>query len=317
MKSITIYIGTIACLAIFLQSCIKEDISGCPANLFVMFSYDESAEKNWSMDEWNKTTIFVFDENEHLISFWSPEEAPELNKKYAADFNLPAGKYNFVAWSNLSSPYLLLPDLERETYTKMPKTKAMVAMDITSDSTVDETVMKLPLLLYGHNNAELEPLSNNLIVIPLTQNTNRLSITIAGLPRTDDQYRFTVVDNNNVYSFDNQIMPSNKFAYTVDAVYPANSDELYAKIDILKLDANRSPALTVVNVTTNEQIFPTPYWTDNNIVSLITSIYSSNDFSKKHNYDIRITIDPNNGENIQISINGWALQIEPDINLTP
>jgi hypothetical protein len=315
------YFCTIICVLLSLSSCIKEDLTDCPDTSLFQLKFTYEGDKNWEANDLKKATIYIFDENDQFVTSWSIESAPQLDKIYRPNINLNPGKYHFVVWFNPVSPYSVFPELDKTAVGKIRKSQAELLLNIPTKREIDESKVPFPVLLYGHHeNVETDLPRENLIVIPLVQNTNTINLTVTGLSHNENTYDISITDNNGNYGFNNVIAPCDQFTYLINTKFQANANVLTASLDVLKLEATHpTPELTIYDHSANTQIFPTPGWPDNNLISLIQSANPANNFERTHEYNINLDISKDDFGNVSItmSINDWVVILYPDEHLVP
>lgn len=93
----TKYILSLMLLA-SLNGCIKEDMSDCPGNCLLSFSYVGDGTTQIFQDKIHKVDMYVFDSNGTLLSSHPVSEADV--KRKATELNLPIGDYQIVTVGN-------------------------------------------------------------------------------------------------------------------------------------------------------------------------------------------------------------------------
>jgi hypothetical protein len=314
MNRIESFICLIVCIVFSFSSCIKEDLENCPPEtqpLRLVFSYEEAEAQAIRPDELQQATLFVFDGNDNFVTSWSLD-SPVLNTSYEPDLKLLPGNYSFVVWFNLLSPYAVIPSPGDMPAGKTVKSQGKFQLEIPGTRVVNELETSLPLSLYGNKIESVKENAENIITIPVIQNTNRINITVNGLAPTDHTYRFEITDDNGNYTFDNDFAPCDPFSYISNTRYAPASSELAASLTVLKLAENRPhPVLKIQDQTTGEVLFPNREGVDTNLIRLLQLIYPENDFNKTHTYNIDILF-----IGTDIVVNGWKLN-QSDNELTP
>ena len=295
-----------------LSSCIKEDISSCPPDpqgFQVLFSYlDEGGNDPVHPDELQKASLFVFNEREQCVAFWELNQ-PQLNTLYRPDIKLMPGNYYFVVWFNLLSPYII-PSIQELIAGKTVRSNEKLFLEIPENRIVNEQEIHLPLSLYGDRDEGIRG-TESTVTIPVSQNTNKINISVNGLSPDAHTYRFTIEDDNGIYTFNNLFASCQLFSYVKDATYSSN--QLQASLTVLRLAADRpNPVLKIEDVTTGEILFPNQEGITNNLIQLIQLIYPDNDFNKRHVYTLDIMF-----VGSDIWINGWNLIPSDNNELTP
>ena len=320
MNKIKYYFCIIVGLVLSLSACIYED---CPANngasetnLKILFFYDEENEiETIPADELDTAILYVFDSNNRLVNF-CPISKPKLNFVYDNLLSLDPEKYVFVVWFNAQDPYLITPSIENLVIGTTLKNQGLFSLTIPANQMVSAGA-GLPRSLHGREEATIDSIEN-LVRIPVRQNSNRINFTVKGLLPSTDIYRFAIEDDNGKYDFENDFAPCPRFSYVTD-VQNSPTQDLKASLTVLQLAETRSPKLSIKNLTSGETLFPGSSYVTDNLIDIIGIRYPGNDFRKRHVYDVEIKIEYNDDPElggVEIWITGW----EPDsskVKLTP
>lgn len=94
----TKYILSLMLLAL-LNGCIKEDMSDCPGNCILRFSYLGDGTTEIFPDKIHKVNMYVFDENGMLVSSYPVSDADVRNRE--TELDLPIGTYQVVTVGNM------------------------------------------------------------------------------------------------------------------------------------------------------------------------------------------------------------------------
>jgi hypothetical protein len=284
----------------FFSSCIKEDLTDCPLPLQVVFSYEDDGTglNAITQNDLKEATLFVFDENENLVTSWSVSN-PILGSIYQPDIELVPKKYHFVVWFNLSYPYSYTPNLSGNP----TEDEMAFHLDIPAIRRIDESeTFSLPVSLYGYQEDVIKEARVNTVTIPLVQNSNVINLTVSGLTPTTDDYRFSIKDNNANYNFDNEIIACDDFDYTQVVSFSPASNTLNASLTVMKLAADhRHPVIAIEQA--GETLFPKRELDKNNLIDLILARYPDNDFNKRHVYNIEIVFTTD--MSVSIIVDGW------------
>lgn len=309
-KTLQFVICPIVCLLLGLPSCIKDDLTNCPPveqSLQVIFSCEDAAVPE-SQPELQNATLFVFDKNDVFVTSWrldaSHPERPSLNKMYVPDFKLLPGEYHFVVWFDLLPPYSITPAVSGFLRGTTRIDQAAFQLEIPGNRTIETP---LPRLLYGYKSGEIKTRSENILAIPVTQQTNTVNIVVTGLPPTTDEYLFRITDTNGNYTFLNAFADCEAFSYTDVNRISTASQTLTGSLTVLKLAENRpTPLLVIQNQTTGKQVFPRDNGADEqgNLIEIIRREHPGNDFDRTHTYTIHIDIDDTN-VTVNVSVGGW------------
>ncbi len=285
-------------------SCIREDLAPCPQNMNHLqfeFSYDGMRELH--DDELYMADVYVFDHDDRLVARQEIAN-PVISHIYTADFNLETGDYSIVVWFNQVAPY----STRGFEAIRSAKQEAEMHLDVPSDRCISAI---LPTQLYGFQKFEsMNNKGDQHITIPLTENTNRINLTVRGLAKNEHTYSYSIADNNGNYYFDNTFAPCEEFQYTTTTHF-GDSNVLTSSLTVLRLAENRHPKLSFRDVTTGKTIYPYRPGQIHDLIEMISIAYANGpriDFDKTHVYDIVISFDSN--MTVSIIVNGWELTLD-------
>jgi hypothetical protein len=313
-------------LGLTCGSCVKEDRSDCPPIA------GASGQTLWlelvagpmdltiKPEDLKLAVIYAFDGSGELFQAWAIEN-PRLNTPYDTGIDLGSGTYDMVAWINPAGPYSL--NLPWPTpATRSDQSEGMLSLDLPPDGVIDDT---LPMLMHGSLDDVSEPVTDTPIGIPLISNTYDLNITARGVPLNGDTYRLQIRDNNGSYDFENNYLDGPDILYQVTVTAsplpgdPAATGDLVFDLRTLRMSSGRTPELTLVNLTTGQQIYPIDTGFAD-LVDLIDDTVPGADFTSDFTYDIVFdcTESFQDGTAIlqpTVIIDGWKVK-EDDYDIT-
>ncbi len=285
-----------------LQSCIMENMDNCPTEeahsvkLVVKTHDDDQQSRTSGTRNIENIYIYVFDEQYRYQMVWVGG-AYTYGESYEATISLDSGAYHFVVWSNQGDTY----GNTLSTYASGDHADQMiVSFNSPSNGIVD---YDLPDLHHGMlADAQVIPNTENEFTITIKPNTYRLNFTVEGLTPDNNEYRFSVTDNNSHYTHENTIVEGmDEFTYLRTA--PFINGELTTAMNVLQLTAERSPQFTLSDNPTGE-----PFYSDN-LVEMIKNAYQAAgliaDFETIFDYDIVIRFG-NSLLDVSVSVNGWG-----------
>ena len=294
-------------LVLSLSACIQEDMSQCGSEVQICFSYnDDVGSRSIDSGELKKAMLYAFD-SDNQLTYVQEILDPELDVFYT--IILDPDTYSFVVWFNPVAPYAITP---MEIGTTL-KSEGQLSLEIPSTRRVQGSAVEFLPLLYGQKEEAIQKNEDNVVTIPVSENTNRINITVRGLIPTTHTYHVSIEDANGVYTFDNDFDDScPTFSYVAETQYATDSDILKASLTVLRLAEDRpTPTLTIQDMDTGEILYPFCDETPDNLIELLQKLYPHNDFSKNHLYNIDIKFDET-----AVWINDWQV-VSPDIILTP
>lgn len=224
--------------------------------------------------------------------------AEEDDTEYEFWLDLPGGDFDFVVWTNLGEHYRIhqtIEEMESDSLT-------MDDLELYLDHGGQDLTDNIPHLLHGidHGHTIIEEIDNQIEVEirPLTYTVN---LTALNLPSGNDDYAFTITDNNSHYTFEGKLVEG-KDDFTHHRTGPAPRREFNASIRTLTLSADRSPRFTFSDASTGTVMH------EADLIETITRAYRaasrSVDFNTTHIYDIVLSFDAANME-FTVSVNGW------------
>lgn len=300
--------GALILCLLSLVSCIREDNSSCPSEIYRLqfeFSYDGT--RALQEGELSVADVYVFDGNDLFVARQQIAN-PVIGDVYTADFELKAGNYSFVVWVNRTDPYFTVPGPGDPGMAFLARGEAEMRLNVPADRCVRTTI---PTQLYGSLAFESTPGKKGRILnIPLTENTNRINLTVRGLAKTAHVYTYTITDDNGNYTFDNAFAPCGEIRYTATTGF-GDSDELKSSLTVLRLAEGRYPKLTFRDSTTGEMIYPYRPGQTDNLIEMILKAYANAprvDFDRTHVYDIVISFETD--MSVSVTVNGWKLTLD-------
>ncbi|MDR0545228.1 MAG: FimB/Mfa2 family fimbrial subunit [Odoribacteraceae bacterium] len=273
------------------HSCLRENFDRCPraSRVYFDFALEASFDDARVEDTVDRIDLYAFDKDGKVVGHWVDERVVMSKNYYMEIDSLSAGAY--VAWANLGARYIA--NVPRPSRDEMSASLVLPADRALRD-------VDLPHLYFGESRAE--SFEGNRLVIPLEDNICRLNFKVEGLAANGDAYSFTVTDNNGAYSFANDYRETPPFRHIASARFTGNSP-LTATMTVLRLDRDRTPALTFTNETTGEILF-----SRDNLVDLILQANANVDFRATRRFDVLLSVRAD--ATISISVNGWRIETD-------
>ncbi len=211
---------------------------------------------------------------------------------------LPGGEFDFVVWTNTGDSYRVAPttgELATGGFT-------MSDMELWLAHGGEPITDTIPHLLYGiaRSHTIIEGTDNH-IEMEISPRTYTVNLTVLNLSRSNDQYAFTITDNNSHYTFEGELIGS-KPLFTHRRTDTAPGGEFRSSIRTLTLSADRDPRFSFIDTTTGTVMH------DANLIYTITRAYNAQsravDFETTYTYDIVLSFDMANMI-LTVSVNGW------------
>ncbi|GHV51991.1 hypothetical protein FACS1894181_14670 [Bacteroidia bacterium] len=309
---VTYYIAFFVISMLALSSCVNDDLSKCVIEKRVFFDYTPATKaiKNGiNPDDMVRMNLFVFDRNGRYVREYVDEQ-PALSPKYNIDITgLEPGNYQFVAWGNLENQYALSPKSLEPGLTN--REDLQVELTKLKDSkTVSEWLN--PLFFATHT--ELKTIEILYMVpqdihLKLIENTYKINVEVIGfdsISTAENTYRVEILDNNGIYTFDNDFAPCEDFNYaSVFTVLAEENYKLKASLMVLRLAESRPvPVIRLVNNKTNVELIR------ENLVELILAAKKQGatvDFDNTLEFEFRFEFNPNAPLECNVYINGFQV----------
>ncbi|MCL2727383.1 MAG: FimB/Mfa2 family fimbrial subunit [Bacteroidales bacterium] len=290
------------------SSCTKEDMSACPGQIRVYFTY---APNTINTSDVNRMHLYVFSGEGTYLGEYIDDRISNFGPDYYIDCSdLTPGTYRFIAWAGKDKQYYeTIPG----SFVKGQTTYDQALLKLKHSGDVVSTL--IPHIFHAQlSNATVVLQKVQRFEMPLTQLSNTIHLRTVGLPADENRYAFTIEDNNCAYKFDrSRTMSSlcNRFAYTASCTKDEFS-QLNATLNVLELSAERrTPRLHILNKTTGTTLYPVGAQSGD-LIGLILSAYPQNNFETTHTYDILLAFSGNavTGYRVSITINGWQVRHE-------
>ena len=305
-------IATLVMSTSLLSSCLKENMSNCPEQIRVYFTfttidtYTGEGDDPINPDDVDRMRLFIFSDMGYYLGEYHDEYITGFSTEYYIDCSdLLPGKYSFIAWGGMDEYcYATAPELFEKGKTTFDE--ALVMLNHNGNSVHHIFHSDLPVTVTNDKVQRFD--------MPLAQLSNTINIHTVGLPADNYQYSFNITDNNDIYHFDRSFATSVKdanFTYTA----PCTKDgmhQLHSTLNVLRLAENRhTPQLQIYNESTGTVLYPFGAHSGD-LIGLIKSAYPENDFDKTHTYNIVLVFgipgDGNTNFTLTVFINGWQVR---------
>ncbi len=170
-----------------------EDTTECQVNMQLTFRFTKDGQEQFGTQV-PSLSVFVFDEEDKFVGRWDENDSTMFRTEYTMSLPLPPGKYSFVAWGGLSDPnYYLSTPGQGHSHVLTPVVGETTIGDFavriartTRNSFTEQrnVVDHVPgALFFGHTGQRtLEVGDDNEVVINLMKHTQRINLTIIGMP---------------------------------------------------------------------------------------------------------------------------------------
>ena len=299
-----------AFLSISFNSCIKEDLDNCsdieynPTDVLVYFDYLPATYANIkegiNPEEVTQMNLYWFDAETDFFLGEEIDDAVQLSPDYFMTIAaLPAGKYRFIAWGNLSGNYSFKPESPIVGTTTFDRFATY--LNTVEDDSVKNKIAPLFFAQSGVTEIKGGDIYTE-IKMPIVQNTYTINLTVKGRFNENSSYKYVITDDNTFYGFDNSFIPGGTVHYMTDCGSPKNGD-INGSITTLRIGRGRSPILKLIDAQDkNDPVFSI------DLVQLILDLEKQHkieiDFSRMYEFNIEIKVE---GDSFIITINGWKL----------
>lgn len=301
------------------SSCLREDKSDCPViepeyNVRVVVELPGTETKGYYDFEVECIDLYVFNEGDgkYVAGYKQLYKADAETEFF---FDLPAGDYRFIAWTNHCSSYELSHSREQCLAQGITYRDMILSLALSGDRTV---LQDMPDLHFGHlTDARVENERNHEFTVRTIPYTNIINLTTEGLPEKPAGYTLCITDDNSHYTFDNNYVSyddASQRTLQYQRTFSTNGqDKMKASMKVLRLtDPDIYPDKTnpVLRITDNS--VPNPVY-EKDLIELIKKTYSQAsqalDFDRETVFDIVIKFDAN--MEATVSVNGWNVSEQP------
>lgn len=287
---------------IFFTSCIDDNFPiSSSSERRVYFKADIPSGSDVSLSDITRITLLAFDTSGYYVGEWN-KDFPDLSTDFSIPVDLEPGRYRFIAYGSLSSPYELVPAERLPGETTMMSARMQISL--RSDGAVTSA---LTPLFYG-SVADAEVMASSQkqqLELTLREVTNRIRVTAEGLRGKAGDYRIRIDDTNGDYTLLNDFLNTRKLFYTA-LCKPAEKtcpDCFSAFLTVLRLsDKQRSGILSFREERTNRILYQT------NLVELLQQSGPSGghvDFDRIHDFDIHLRFSAD--LLVAVTVNGWLV----------
>jgi hypothetical protein len=240
--------------------------------------------------------VYVFDSEGRYVT---SVEGTEADGEYEYWLSLSSGKYNFVSWINRGDVYRINPETLTETRSG---DLTMDDFELYLDHGGKTLTSTLPELMHGISRGmNISGEADNPVEMEITPLTYTVNLKAKNLPASNQNYAFTIIDNNSHYDFNGELIEGmDNFRHTRTGKAPEG--EFNASIRTLALRAGRHPQFVFSNTTTGETLH------EADLIYTITRALAAAgptaDFNKIYTYDIELTFNAAKMD-FTVTVNGW------------
>ncbi len=195
------------------QSCLRDDIEPCPdpynVYLRIITDYEKEsltrhsvpAARSWYDGAINSVVVFVFDEDENLVTYWQGG-AYTLGQPLEVPFTLPDGRnYHFVAGTNIGDDRHYSMSHVGEALTGVHRSQLAVNLDLPEDRLLTQDIEHRHYGELDDQWVEVGMEKDNNYEVVMKPHTYKVNFIIAGMDPGTDQYKVDVTDTNCHHDF--------------------------------------------------------------------------------------------------------------------
>lgn len=311
-------------MAAVMSSCnsvIYEDLEPCPHGVKLRFVYDYNMEfANAFPSSVDCLTLLIYDEDNRYVTTRVVTGAELQDEAYRMQLDLEEGTYRFVAYGGMACP---------QSSFSMLQTPAAGTVYTDLRVEMDDACLTMPVGTRLHNMfwGELLLSTADLYqegVVKMMKNTNNIRIVlqqVSGLPVDNKDFTFEVVDDNTLFSYNNDLIPNGTIHYApwsqgqVSTGLLPGGGELkvaYAEFSTSRLMVKNSPQLIIKHKPDGKEVVNIPL---NNYLLLLksdvfASILPQEFLDRESNWSMIFFLDANlQWGYVDIKVKDWTVRI--------
>lgn len=316
-------LGAAAVLSFTSCDAVNDDLDPCPHGVKLRFIYDYNMEfANAFPSQVKDLTVLFYDEEGNYVAT-REVDGPELgDENYRMTVDLEPGNYHIIAYGGLYSSEASFSFVTPPATT--PYRDIQVRMN--SDELTSPQGQDLYPLFYGTLEVTVEEkdMTYREYTVPMMKDTNNLRIIlqqIDGDPLDYKDFEFRITDNNTLFAYNNDIIPTTPVTYYPWAEGNASPGEMpeggisqvcWAELSFSRLVTANKPMLIVTRRSDNLRIIEIPL--ENYLLLLRSEKFASMPnqeyLDRESRWSMIFFLDRNHlWLRTQIIINGWVVRI--------
>lgn len=300
-----------------LSSCssIFDDTSDCYSGFHIRFKYDYNMKfADAFSNEVKNVSVFIFDKNGILQTIKTDSGDILKNKDYYMELDVPEGVYDIIVWAGLF-------DKSFKSSTLTPGVTKLSDFYVYLNKTGSNSSTDLSPLWHGKINDVVVKKEYEDLTVSLVKDTKQIRIKlqqINGLPITDNDFEFEIVDYDNFLNYDNNLTRSGDLIYYPyisgfnTTVEPSTETNVFAEFSTIRLMTDSKTRLKITKKADNKIIMDIPlvdYLLLGALESYKDKMSSQEYLDRQDVYSIIFFLDENlTWLKIQIIINGWTIR---------
>lgn len=264
-----------------LPSCesVYDDLDPCPHGVRLRFIYDYNMEfANAFPSQVDCLTVLFYDENGNWVTTRTNDTDELADENYRMTVDLEPGEYTIVAYGGMEC------GKSSFHYVADPETNALDKLQVSMNENclTSPKGTNLHPLFYGKIGVEIEQtdMTYREYTLPMMKDTNNVRIVlqqIDGDPLDNEDFEFTITDDNTLFAWNNDVIPVKPVTYypwargnASPGALPDGSESTvaWAELSISRLVTSNAPRLNITRRSDGYHIVDIPL---NNYLLLLKS----------------------------------------------
>lgn len=247
-----IFILSLVVFVILFGGCIKDDYADCSQGIRVTFYSRTPCQAEATYPEQIKDiSLFVFDKDEVLVSYKQLNVA-KLQSNFSQVIETESGMHSVVAWAGLTPELydIVNPEIGvTQKQTLLFRLKRIAQIGLSIDNT--RVYCGESAFVYVAD-AEDEGSVYQDVSVNMQEVTNRLDVTVEGLPNVQD-YEVTIESNNGAMNVDGSLAKDDLITHT--SMLTDESGVLRARFTLLKLAVGYNHTIVIRDKLHDKELY--------------------------------------------------------------
>lgn len=311
-----------------LFSCdrLHEDLAECDRGARIRFIYDWNMEFSNAFDskETGVTclTVLFYDEAGNYVTTRTNSSSDLQDENWRMTVDLKPGTYTILAYGGMECPEASF------SFTSDPATTRMedLKVELDPDCLTDPEKRELHHLFYGRKTFTVEAadIDYREVTVPMMKDTNNLRILLqqqSGAAIDVDDFDFKIIDNNTLYDWKNDIIPTQDVDYIDWTRGNASPGELpdhegaasvaWAELRFARLLWTNSPQLLITRKGQEDPVVDYPL--NNFLILLKSEEFCDMDpqefLDRKSRWELFFILRGGTWYQVQIKVSDWTVRI--------
>ncbi len=324
-------LATIGIVSFTSCDAIYDDLDPCPETpptqqgAKLRFVYDYNMEyANAFPSKVDCLTLYVYDGDGNYVSTITETSSVLSDEDYRMELDLPVGDYHFVAYGGIACA-----DASFRTVSEPTSGSLLSSLETTLIHDGNTSDKELHGFYFGDLDMAIHAESTDYTegTVEMMKNTNNVQVIlqqISGEPVYAQDFEFSIIDDNTLFSYDNSLIADGETTYlpwaegerTTGTRAEGDEEEdvvvAYAEMSTSRLWTGNSPRLVVTNRETRETTIDIPL---NNYLLLVksdhySSMGSQEFLDRQSEWTMMFFLDEgDNWLRTYIVVNDWVVRI--------